>query len=455
MGKQYLRQILKFLANGPNGGTLMEKILYSYRNPSAKLIHKIKYAPLHKAIDYFARKAEVQQGVISDKIFHHQPSVRVLVNTARSVAAYGLTEPQRFVAPLMTVWNTTNLCNLACKHCYQEAGLRIKDELSRLEKIAVVDQLSDNYVPILIIAGGEPFLDPDLWAVLERSRAKRIYCTIATNGTLLTPENCRRLVALGVNYIEVSLDSIDPAIHDEFRQTKGAWERSVQGIRNAVQTPGLECGIATCFIKDTVGRAEDMIHFAISLGAKRFVHFNFLPIGRASLMADQELDRTQQGQLMRLFHKTLKEGKVDVWSTAPQFGRMFLTLGDLERVGAVGTGGSDNGLLAKVLSRFIGGCAARRCYCSIQPNGRITPCLSMPGEILGDLRVSTFLEIWNQATQGPTGDRHYRKSHSFCAGCRAKSFSEDADAGDLGCIFNMPLFSKMQEWLTPIPGKLN
>jgi radical SAM protein with 4Fe4S-binding SPASM domain len=450
--KPWIRKILKFLATGPNSQTPLENIFYSYRNDSAKLIHKIKYAPLHKAIDYGVRKAECSQDVISDKIFHRQWAVRVLVNAARSVGAYGLTEPQRFSAPLTVVWNLTNRCNLACKHCYLDSGVRAEDELSRSEKIAIIDQLSENYVPILVLAGGEPFLAPDLWAVLERSQEKRIYCMIATNGTLLTPENCKRLVALGVDYVEVSLDSPDPGVHDEFRRSKGCWERSVQGIRNAVQTPGLECGIATCFIKDTVAQAQNMLNMAISLGATRFLHFNFLPIGRAALMADQELDSNQQEQLMDLLRKTLEEGKIEVWSTAPQFGRIFLNLPDFEKRRGFNRADSSKWRWANIFSKYMGGCGGRRRFCAIQPDGSVSPCVSMPHNSMGDLRVSPFSAIWNPPDQAFKGDRDGWKDNSSCQGCRphAENFKEDPESPDLRCPYSTLLFSRMQNYLAPI-----
>ncbi len=447
----FIRKVLKFLATGPNGQTPLENIFYSYRNHSAKFIHKIKYAPLHKAIDCGVRKAGCSQDMICEKIFHRQWAVRVLVNTARSIGAYGLTEPQSFSAPLTAVWNITNRCNLACKHCYLDSGVRAEDELSRPEKITIVDQLSENYVPILVFAGGEPFLDPDFWAVLERSQEKRIYCMVTTNGTLLTPENCRRLVDFGVDYVEVSLDSPDPGVHDEFRRSKGSWERSVQGIRNAVQTPGLECGIATCFIKDTVAQAEKMLSLAISLGATRFLHFNFLPNGRAALMADQELDSNQQEELMALLGKTLDDGRIEVWSTAPQYGRIFLNVLDFERGSGFNHADSRKWKQANIFSKYMGGCGAGRRFCAIQPDGSVSPCVSMPQNIMGNLRVSRFSAIWNPPTQTFKEDRNDKGSPS-CRGCRAhdENIKEDPQSPDLECPYSTLLFSRMQNYLAQI-----
>jgi radical SAM protein with 4Fe4S-binding SPASM domain len=430
----------------------MENIFYSYRNPSASLYEKIKYGPIHMAIDYFVAQTRIPPERAVEKVFHHRPTVRTLLNTARSVAIHGLLTPQRFIAPLLVVWNITNACNLSCKHCYQDA-VRKRDsgELNRAEKLNVVDQLSENLVPLIALAGGEPLVDPDVWAVLERAQQKLLYATLATNGTLLTPRNCERLASLGVKYVEVSLDSVDPAIHDDFRQTKGAWTRTIEGIKN-VSAAGMRCGIACCFTRDTVEHAQEMIELAISLGANTFVHFNFIPVGRGVEMAHEDISPAQRETLLILLQRTLGEGRISVMSTAPQFGRACLMFGDPEGMMAMGHGGSGRGQQARVVSKYIGGCGAHRCYCSIQPNGQVNPCVYMPTRTIGDLRKSSFAEIWNQPLEAILSDRDDRGDHCgvcdfrfFCGGCRARaeSYTGDLQAGDPGCIYNEHMWKEI------------
>lgn len=88
------------------------------------------------------RRRGIDREPLKRKLFHHPPTVRALALTARSIGHYGLTEPQRYVAPLMVVWNITELCNLSCKHCYQEsAARRGRDEMTLEQKLRVVDEL--------------------------------------------------------------------------------------------------------------------------------------------------------------------------------------------------------------------------------------------------------------------------------------------------------------------------
>ncbi len=453
LNRPWVRRFLGRITVLSNGSAPMERIFNSYRNPEAPMADRLRYAPIHMLIDLLIARTRIPRARALEKVFRHQPTVRTLVNTARSIAKYGLVAPQRFVAPLLVVWNITNACNLLCRHCYQDSSKKKSpDELTRAEKLDLVDQLSEICVPMLALAGGEPLCDPDIWAVLERARRKKVYVTIATNGTLLTKKNVERIAALGVKYIEVSLDSMDPEIHDSFRGIPGAWRRTVEGIRNVVATAGVRCGIATCFTRQTVHRAPEMIRFAVDLGVHTFVHFNFIPVGRGVEMGHEEMTVEQREWLLQLLKDTLNEGKIGIMSTAPQFGRACIMFNDPDAAVAMGHAGSGKGRQAKVVSKYIGGCGALRCYCCVEPNGRVTPCVYMPGIELGDLRQKRFAQIWNHPLESVFCDRddlgdhcgacHYR---AYCGGCRARAFAYtgDAQAGDPGCVYNRHMWDEI------------
>jgi len=295
--------------------------------------------------------------------------------------------------------------------------------------------------------------DPDIWAVLERAQQKKVYVTIATNGTLLTRKNVERIAGFGVKYIEVSLDSKDPATHDEFRQLPGAWQRSIEGIKNVLAMPGLRCGIATCFTRETVGQAPEMVELAISMGAHTFVHFNFIPVGRGEGMVREEMTVEQREWLLRFLLQTLDEGRIGVMSTAPQLGRVCTMYGDPEGMMAMGHAGAGKGRQAQVVSKYLGGCGAHRCYCCVQPDGQVNPCVYMPTRTLGELRKSSFADIWNNPLETVLSDRDDRGDHCgvcdyrmFCGGCRARAeaYTGDVQAGDPGCIYNKHMWDEIR-----------
>jgi radical SAM protein with 4Fe4S-binding SPASM domain len=447
----------KFLAlltrrNGA-GRCYLEEVFERYDRPDLSLWERLKFAVPHRAIELFRTRAGVNKEVLKEKALHHRPTARALVNTARSIATYGLTVPQRFSAPLIVVWDYTQACNLSCRHCYQEAAHKpLADELTTEQKFDLVDQMGYEYVPFLAMAGGEPLVSKDIWRVLERCKTRGVHTTVATNGTLLSQENCQRLVECGVKYVEISLDSIRPEEHDRFRGMEGAWKRTVEGIRNAAATKGLRAGMAMCVTRLNYHHAEPMINFAKDLGCTTFVHFNFIPVGRGRDMAEMDITPAERENLLRLLNRYLQEGQISIMSTAPQFGRACILYGPPEGLMATAHGGKGKGKQAKVLSKYIGGCGAGRCYCCIQPNGKVTPCVYMPSVEVGDLRRQTLLETWDNPLFALLSNREDRGDHcavcdfrAYCGGCRARALSyvEDIQAGDPGCIYNQHVWEEV------------
>jgi radical SAM protein with 4Fe4S-binding SPASM domain len=447
LSKPAMKKFLGLLTRrNSEGRCYLEEVFETYDRPDLTLWKRMKFAVPHRAIELFRTRAGVNKETLKTKVLHHRPTARALVNTARSIAEFGLTTPQRFYSPLIVVWNYTQACNLTCKHCYQEAGHKpLADELTTERKLKLVDEMAEEYVPFLAFAGGEPLVSKDLWTVLARCKQQGVHTTIATNGTLLSKETCQRLAESGVKYVEVSLDSILPEEHDGFRGLPGAWKRTVEGIRNVASTPGLRAGMAMCVTRQNYHHAESMINFAKDLGCTTFVHFNFIPVGRGQAMASLDITPKERESLMELLNRHLQEGKISIMSTAPQFGRACILYGPLDGLMATAHGGKGKGRQAKVLSKYIGGCGAGRCYCCVEPNGKVTPCVYMPGSVVGDLKRQTLMEIWRDPRFDVFSRREDRGDHcavcdfrAYCGGCRARavSYLDDVQAGDPGCVYN-------------------
>ena len=456
-----MRRVLRWMTRrDAQGKCFFMRLCENYDNGAADFWTRAKWSIPNGLIDLGLWKAGLDRERMEEKLFHHLATVKALTLTAKSIGHYGLTAPQRYTAPLFTVWNVTQACNLTCQHCYQSAARKPDpDELTTEERLGLIDQMGDEFVPFVAFAGGEPLVAPDIWRVLEHCEKRGLHVTLATNGTLLTPEICQRLKAAGVKYIEVSLDSLDPSEHDAFRGQEGSWKRTVQGIRNAVAT-GVRTGMAVCFTRQTAHTVDDVVRFAIDLGCKTFAHFNFIPVGRGREIIDQDMTPGQRELLLRKLQRHLVEGKIGVVSTAPQFGRSCIVYGSEEGIFATGHAGRGPGKKTMVLSRYIGGCGSGRCYCSIQPNGAITPCVYIPGDEIGSIRRQSLAEIWNNPLFDTLQDRDDRGDHcgvcdyrAYCGGCRARAlaYTDDIQAGDPGCVYN---YHEWQE-LVQDQGELN
>jgi radical SAM protein with 4Fe4S-binding SPASM domain len=387
--------------------------------------------------------------------FSQEVTRRGLSNIVKSIAEFGIDKPLKLQAPFLVVWNYTNACNLRCRHCYQGAGKMSKDELRLDERLSIVDQLADNDVVAIAFSGGEPLMRDDFWEVARYASNKGLYLSIATNGTLLTKEVVRRLRDVGIEYFEISLDSVEPAKHDAFRGVKGAWDRTVVGIQNVVAQDGAYSCIANTITNENYRELDDLVTFSKKLGVNRTLIFNFIPVGRGSDIIDIDLPPEAREHVLQQMYGYLsgQDESFEILTTAPQFSRVCMMNSEsgvmsLAHFGAAGF--SDKvGLLAE----YIGGCGAGRMYCAIQPNGIMTPCVFMPIPV-GDLRSESFIDVWRNAeVMRSLRERHDLKEHcgscdyrNVCGGCRARAYAyfNDIKAPDIGCINNLPAYNELK-----------
>ncbi|GAI00155.1 unnamed protein product [marine sediment metagenome] len=388
--------------------------------------------------------------------FKSQTARRGLANVVRGIAEHGVTQPQQLGAPFLVVWDLTHACNLKCKHCYQRADRTLPDELTTGEAKRLIEELADADVVVLAFSGGEPLMRPDFYELAAYARSLGIYVALATNGTLITKEAARRLKELDI-YVEISLDGASAKTHDEFRGVRGMFGRTIDGIKNCVGA-GIYTCIATTATKLNLNEMQEMYELASSLGCKRQMIFNFVPTGRGADMADLDLSPEERERLLEQNYANLVSGRgCDVLGTAPQLARIALRHAEgvegAPLVSAHFAAAADLGEHTRLLAEFIGGCGAGRCYCAIEPNGDVQPCVFMPIRV-GNVREKSFLEIWRESPvlndlrdrsrlKGHCGECEYRCA---CGGCRARAYGYFGDyrMPDPGCVNNLEHWKQLK-----------
>ena len=433
----------RMTAKKPGGRCWLEEFFERYADGSLRWYH-LRFALPYLLTEYVRRKTGAKRETLAGRVFGNPATRRGLVATVRSVGHLGLGQPQRFVAPLMVVWNFTQACNLQCKHCYQEAGKRHADELTLDEQKRVVDLLAERDVPMIAFSGGEPLMAPTFLEIVRHANRYGMHLTVATNGTLCTADKVQAMADAGLKYAEISLDSTDPKKHDAWRGAAGYWERAVAGIRRVVRTPGIKCGVAMTVTRWNLDEMEPLVEWCISEGVNTFYAFNFIPTGRARGIVDQDLTPDQRERMLAVLQKYLVDGRISIMSSAPQYGRACLELGDPADPVNTGHYGYGGGRMTRIFARYVGGCGAGRAYCAIQPNGDVTPCVFLPIKV-GSLRTEPFEAIWNHEVMELLRDRSDRTGHCRqceykfnCGGCRARSWGyfRDLRRPDPGCKFN-------------------
>jgi hypothetical protein len=154
-----------------------------------------------------------------------------------------------------TLWlNTGTLCNIACPTCYIESSprndallyLTLDDALPFLEELTARDPQRGCEIGL---TGGEPFMNPQIIAIMEHCLAAGWPMLVLTNAMqpMQRPVMADPLAGLIERFkssltMRVSLDAPNAATHDQMREA-GAFAMAVKGL-NWLHERGAKLSIA-------------------------------------------------------------------------------------------------------------------------------------------------------------------------------------------------------------------
>jgi Fe-coproporphyrin III synthase len=203
----------------------------------------------------------------------------------------------------VVVWNCTQRCNLHCVHCYSNSENKIySHELTMAEAKALVLDLADFGVPVLLFSGGEPLRRPDLFELASLATNHGIRAVLSTNGTLITEDVAKKLKAAGFSYIGVSVDGIEET-NNKFRGSSNAFKAALTGIRNC-KAAGVKPGLRFTVTKYNY---SDLIKIFDLIEAERIPRVCFYHLaysGRGSSIINDDITHNQTRDFMdTILHK--------------------------------------------------------------------------------------------------------------------------------------------------------
>ncbi len=99
-------------------------------------------------------------------------------------------------------------CNLSCAYCNEYDSYSSPVPLTIMK--SRLDKLADLNTSAVIISGGEPLLHPDLEDIVGHIRKRGMIAALISNCYLLTKERIRKLNDAGLEYLQVSIDNVNP-----------------------------------------------------------------------------------------------------------------------------------------------------------------------------------------------------------------------------------------------------
>jgi 12,18-didecarboxysiroheme deacetylase len=204
------------------------------------------------------------------------------------------------------VWNVTRRCNLKCIHCYSSSqNVQYSDELTTQEGKRLIDDLAAFGSPVLLLSGGEPLLRQDLPELAKYAVDRGLRVVISTNGTLITRKLAKIYSDIGLSYIGVSLDGLR-GVHDRFRGVKGAFDRTLRGIRTAREA-GIKVGIRFTVSRKNWQEIPGVFDLIEKENIPRVCFYHLVYSGRGSALIEEDLSHGETRQLVDLIMDRTKD----------------------------------------------------------------------------------------------------------------------------------------------------
>lgn len=152
-------------------------------------------------------------------------------------------------------------CNFLCEHCSIKRfqGKKEGRKFTMADVRELSRQADEMGLARFVITGGEPLVFKDFDALVEAIDPQKFFINCDTNGWLLDKARAEHLKSIGVDRIQLSLDSFNAEEHDSFRRAKGSYARVMAAV-DAALGAGLSIFIQTVVTKQRL-YSEEFIQF--------------------------------------------------------------------------------------------------------------------------------------------------------------------------------------------------
>jgi radical SAM protein len=358
--------------------------------------------------------------------------------------------------PFLAIWEVTQSCDLACKHCRAAAQpIAHPDELNTEEGKKLIDQIADMHVPIFVFTGGDPLKRKDVFELIRYAAGKGVMVALTPSATpLLTREAIFQLKEAGLVRLGISLDGSTPEIHDKFRGLPGAWARTIQAIEWANEA-GLPIQVHTTISRHNAHELDELCALFEKLAIVMWNVFFLVPVGRgqqADLLSGEEFESVF-GKIYELSHRVSFQIKT---TEAMHYRRYLLQHNLEERKMGHGSGhpaakeaGYEAGAPTSDAKTRTMGWATRRVndgkgFLFVSHVGNVYPSGFLPIHA-GNVKLTPLKEIYQNAPifkslrdssklEGKCGACEYKE---ICGGSRARAYALTGDplAQEPCCIY--------------------
>ncbi|MBA3530377.1 MAG: radical SAM protein [Ardenticatenales bacterium] len=301
-------------------------------------------------------------------------------------------------------------CNLKCEMC-NHWRLRRERPLAISRFMEVLDELAGLGCRKIHFTGGEPLLRPQVPELTAHATALGLRVNMTTNGTLVDKDLAKRLVESGLRAVNISLDSPERRTHDKVRGERGAWKKTVRAIEffyRAAHKGKVVVRLNTVVSRLNYASLAALPDLAHQLGA---ASLNLIPVddhcGEHLSLRRRDIATYNETIAPQIAERALALGLMNHESQAYPFGRTSEETACARR-GQYALGWYDRHP-----------CFAPWTHSLIDFNGQVFICCMTRDQIppLGDLKTSSFTEIWTGNNYAGIRDLMHPPALAPCRRC--------------------------------------
>ncbi|HKA77882.1 MAG TPA: pyrroloquinoline quinone biosynthesis protein PqqE [Pseudolabrys sp.] len=276
-------------------------------------------------------------------------------------------------APLGLLAELTHRCPLGCPYCSNPLALdKRDDELETALWARVFREAASLGILQVHLSGGEPAARRDLPELVKAAREAGLYSNLITSAVGLTAKTLGALAEAGLDHVQISIQDSDEPSADHIAGYKGASARK-RALASEVVRLGLPLTVNMVVHRANIGRVEQMVELALSLGASRVEiahvqYYGWAMKNRAALMPTREQvdEAIRQVEVLRARH----HGQIVIDAVVPDY-------------------------YARFPKPCMGGWGRRSL--NVTPAGKVLPCHAaevIPGLEFWNVREHSLAEIW-------------------------------------------------------------
>ncbi len=278
-------------------------------------------------------------------------------------------------------WHITNLCNLRCKHCYQD-DFSTENDLDW----AGLKNISDNILATMQgwdkkacihLTGGEPLLKPELFSLLSYLDRSPLIgeLGIITNGLFFDREWVERLSSFSkLKKIKISLDGADAETNDSIRREM-TFEKVIQNLSLFKKEDLFEIILMLTVMKRNLRTLPSFFELSKNMGVNGFIVERFIPWGRGRERMEEVLNKEDWKELTQTLSELFAIEEENTLLPYQAFQVCF--------------DGEEPELLGAP-------CVIGKDGLCVMPEGTVYPCRRFPISI-GNLLSDSLRQIWEES----------------------------------------------------------